>query len=258
MDVNEASAFVPEAWSKAYVDRVASTSVLLARIERQRLGPEVGFSGSWGTVVFPDGTKFEIEDVSFDGRGDDLKAYGRKVVKREVPDEAAQDDFQSLLAKWRDEGKGEIADRVASAEDEYGYSVQTLIVSRVEEVVQREALVNDCKFYRSLMSRPLTVVIPKFGDIEPYSVAVELSGTSDITVTKAAYRSVAEMDFGLSEADYRKAWDALNAANEPREGVRFAREDHNVMLDAVSDTLRRNMDAAEAAGVVFDTSEPHG
>lgn len=186
--------FVPETWQKASLDAVSSRSFLAEHLERQRLGPEVGFGGEWDAVVFPDGTEFNGTEMSFDGMLDGLTAYGRKVVKREVPDEAAQDDFQTLLAKWRDEGKYEIADRVEDLQDDYGTTASALLVSWVDEVVTREAPVSECKFYLSSRSRPYegrvaakgdVVSIPKIGDIyvNRADIMRELGIEDDIPLT---------------------------------------------------------------------------
>lgn len=147
MDVNEASSFVSEIWKQT------SVPFMVDCFERQRLGPEVGHCGDWDTVVFSDGTEFGPgSDIHFDVSEalDGLRCVATKAVKVSVPDEAALADFDALLAKWRAEGKVEIADNVEDFHDEYDYNVKSFLVTYVDEVVTREAEVSACRFYQTL------------------------------------------------------------------------------------------------------------
>jgi hypothetical protein len=183
VDTTDAAGFIPEAWTAKLAD-MTSRSFLTEHYERQRLGDEVGFGGDWDTVVFPDGEEFWSgdhvvfgtlpSDASFErGQPHPIVVMAKKVVKVEVPDEAAIDDLDALLRKWRAEGKEATADAVDNYDgDGCGCCASDrglwgVLVTTEDRVVEREAPADECKFYLSSRSRPMEqIAFRKLGNID--------------------------------------------------------------------------------------------
>jgi hypothetical protein len=164
---SSAAAFVPKIWSGAIVDYLERGAAL----DRAMLdGRPCQWHEDWTSVYTPDGERFAaaVASVYLDDDGT-AKLLGIKTAKRWVPDVAAQSDLQTLLDKWRAEGKDAMAESFLNygsacgccGENDNCFDALTI---QVTEIVERVAPVEACTFYQAV-PMGMTINIPKYESI---------------------------------------------------------------------------------------------